>query len=514
MNTILAAIILTGLSANDPVPGTYLEINFAQGDSAGSGSDSEVLLIGNKTTGGAATVETIVYGPDSQVPLQTYNDAVQLFGQGSELHRMFMRFTALNKSTTLRAIVVAESTGAAATAVTTITNAATSNATMRIYMYEGFVDVPITSGDAANTVGANAVTYFNNEGDWGAVASFNSGTGVLTFTSKQKGLRGNQLRIQIALLSNGAAVGTALSALTADTFFTGGTTSDSNANALATIANAHYYYLTSAAGDATQLGALVTQIGQLATPIIGNRQRAIAASTDTLANATTIATGRNSARCEIVWSEKNPWPEAELAADHAAKITIFETKPNPRTNWCNFGQTDDDAPFQVVPAQRVHSVWPSRTSIASALNNGLSPIGVNPNGSTYLVNGITTRSLNGSINDYRIRARHKVTICDFFGDDLLIKTTLQFSGKRIGNDPVQGQRPPGPEVVTPILWRGAINTLIDVYDGNNLLQNVPDTKANTKVQREKTPPTRMSCRIPLAPIDNAEQFAIALDQVA
>lgn len=512
MNWILAAIVLTGLSANDPVPGAYLEVNFAQGQSAGSGSLTEVLLIGNKTTAGAAAVETDVYGPDSLMPLQTPQDAIYLFGRGSELYRMWLAFTSINTSVTVRAIVVAESAGAAATATTNIVTAAGADASLRVYAYDGFVDVPITSGDSVATMGANVVTYVNQMTDWGFTASFSSPT--VTFTAKQKGPRGNQIRIKLVMMTTGT-IGTTLSALTTETAFSGGTTADSNTNALATIANAHYYYLVSAAGDASQLGALVTQVGSQSAPIRGNRQRVIAASVDTLSNATTIATGRNSARAEILWSERNPLPEAELAADHAAKITAFEIRPKPRLNWVNFGDDAKTQAYQVTPAPRSQSFWPSRSSLVSALNNGLSPLGVHSNGRTYLTDRITTRSLNGSVNDYRIRDAHKVTVCDFFGDDLLAKTSTEFSGRTIMDDPKPSQpHVPGPEVVFPQLMRGSVISLLDEYEANDLIQNKDETIAGLICQRARNPRTRIETRIPLQPADIAKQYAFALDQVA
>lgn len=507
----LAAIILTGLAITDPVPGAYLEINFAQGQAAGSGSPTEVLLMGNMLSTGTATPDTEVYGPDTLVSLQTETDCINLFGAGSELHRMWRRFVKVNKDTTLRAIPITESVGAAATAAAVISSAATANGSIRIYLDEEFVDVAVTSGDAVDTIGANAVIEVNRKTHWPITASYNSGTDTLTFTAKQKGLRGNQLRIKIII---SAGITTDFSALKTDTAFSGGTTADSNATALTTIGSTRYYYIVSAAGDATQLGNLTTQVNTMSSPTTGIRQRVIGGSVDMLANATTIATGRNAARAEIAWLEKSQWTEAELAANEAAIITLLELKPNPRTNFCNFGQDAVTSQFWFVPAQRLKTAWPSRTSIKSALNNGLSPIGVLTNGSTYLVNRITTRSLNGAINDYRIRAAHKVTICDFFGDDLLVKTVLNFSGKRIADDPAQGQKPPGPQTVTPRLYKGAIFTLLEDYDGNGLIDNVQAVKDGTIVQREATPTTRISARIPMRPIDNAEQFAIALDQVA
>lgn len=502
------AIVLTGFSSDDPVPGAYLEINFAQGEAAGSGSPIEVLLMGNKLPGGAATVDTVVYGPDTPAPLQTETDAIALFGAGSELHRMFRAFTKVNQSTTLRALAVTEAAGAKATGTVTVTGAATGNGSARVWVHDEFVDVPVTTGDSVTAIASAIAAAVNQKTHWGITAS--SALGVVTLTAKQNGTRGNLIRY-VAVITPG--ITTAVSPGT-DTAFTGGATDDSNATALGTINPKRYYYIVPAAVDATQLGALSSQVGTQAAPITGIRQRVVAGSVDTLANAQSLATTLNNARAEIAWSEKSPWTPSEIAANHAAIVTLFETKPNPRTNFAGFGQDAVTSPFWRVPAARLATAHPSRTSIKSALNNGLSPIAVQANGATYLVNRITTRSLQGAQNDYRIRSAHKVTICDFFGDDLLAKTVLQFSGKRIAGDPVQGQRPPGGEVVTPTIYKGAVFRLIDDYDANDLLQNVAEIKARTVVQRETVPTTRMSARIPLQPIDNAEQFAIALDQVA
>ncbi len=441
------SISLTGLSANDPVPGAYLEVNFAQGDAAGSGSPIEVLLIGNKTSGGSATVDTVVYGPDSIVTLQTETDAINLFGAGSELHRMFRRFTKVNRDTTLRAIAVTESAGAQATGTYRFVGTATAAGSARLYLDEEYAEIAIDNLDISSDVATDMAAEINKKTHWPVTAAATA-TGIwgfVTLTAKQRGTRGNDIRYMPQISpSIGMSVPTAT-----DLAMSGGTTADSSTTALSTINPQKYYYIVSAANDATQLGALVTQIGTQAAPTTGIRQRAIAGSVDTISNTNTLATGRNSARAEIVWSEKSPWTPAELAADHAAKVTLFETKPNPRTNFAGFGNDAVTAPYHLVPRPRLDSAIPSRTNLKSALNNGVSPIAVNPNGSTYLVNRITTRSLNGSTNDYRIRDAHKVTICDFFGDDLLAKAALNFAGKRIAAPRTPGNRAHKPTEPAP-----------------------------------------------------------------
>jgi phage tail sheath gpL-like len=504
-----ASIVLTGLAANDPVPGNYLQINFAQGVSAGSSSPREVLLMGNASAAGSATRDTVVYGPDTQVPLQTEQDAINLFGPGSELHIMFRSFTAVNQATTLRAIAVTSSVGSSAVATITIAGGtATGNGNFRFFYDGTFYDCGIVTGDTVTVIATNICAVLNAV-TWLPFTANNT-AGVILLTAKIPGPRGNQIRYQCLLTSGITTTTTG----TTDTAFASGTTADSNVTALATIVASKYYRIVSAANDATQLGALATQVGLQAQPIVGIRQRAFAASGDTLANTITLATGINNARAEIVWEKSGPHLPCDLAANQAAVVSLFEDQgDSPRCNFSGFGNDAVTSAFWVIKASRDQTAFPTRNDIKSALNNGISPIGCNQNGSTYLVNRITTRSLSGSTQDYRIRDSHKVTICDFFSDDLLASINSQFGGKKISDDPPRGGRAPGSDVVTPTIFKGAIFNIISTYEKNDLLQNVPAIRAGIVVQRETNPATRMSSRIPLNTIDIFLQSANEVDQV-
>lgn len=504
----MASIVLTGLAANDPVPGVYVQTSFAQGPAAGDSSPRSILCIANKITAAAGTAGTVIYGPTSLVPLQTEDDMIALAGAGSEAHRMFRRIAAVNKDTEVNWVFVADPAGTAATGTVVIANAATGNGVHRLWVGDEFVETTITSGDTATAIGAAIAVSVNAKTHWPVTAG--ASTGTVTLTAKQTGPRGNWIRFQASITSGIATTTTAGT----DAFLSGGATADSNTTALSTILSKKFYYIVSAAEDATQFGALSSQVNTQAAPTTGIRQRCFAGSVDTLANATTVATGINSARAEVVWSEKAPWTPAELAANQAAIVALYETSPNPRTNFAGFGNDAETTNYWKVPKSRTDSAHPTRTSIKSALNNGLSPIGVNPTGTTYLVNRITSRSLSGSTADYRIRSSHKVTICDFFGDDLQAKLTLQNAGKRIANDPPRGARSPGPDVVTPSVCRIQVFALLNDYDQNDLLQNIDQIKEGTVIQREVTPSTRMGIRVPLQCVENLEQLAVDVQQVS
>jgi phage tail sheath gpL-like len=504
---MVASISLTGLASNDPVPGEYAEIAFAQGEASLGTATYATLLIGGKLSTASATTDTVVYGPDTAVSMTSESDAISLFGAGSELHRMVRRFLAVNTTSPLYAIAVADGYGAVqATGTVTVTGTATSGGSIRVFVADEFVDVGFVTGDTPTDIAADLEIAVNSKTHWPCTADANAG--VLTLTAKQPGERGNFTRYFAQVLPTTAGVSATPVASSA---MTGGSVADSNATALATISPERYYYIVSAAQDSTQLSALLSQVNTQALPVTGIRQRVFGGSVDTLANTITVVNNLNGARAEMIWLYQSDVVPGELAANNAAVYALEEAPAVPR---CNFDSYGDDA--------RTASNWkikaplsgakPTRSQIFAALNAGVTPIGVRKN-STYLVSRITTRYLNGATVDYRIRDAHKVTVCDRYVDDLIAKAAASLRGKTIANDPVRNEPTPGPSVVTPRVVKALIDRLSQDYAENDLLQNVTEVKANTQVIREAAPTTRMSARIPLQPIDVLHQVAFLVDQL-
>lgn len=506
----MADIVLTGLASTDPVPGVYLEINFAVGPGGGTASPREILVLGNKIAAGTGTASTVVYGPDTEDPLQDEGDAIRICGQGSEAHLMLREIYRINKNTAVRLLLVPEGgSSVAATGTITYTSAATANGTTRVYVSDEFVDVPFLSGDSVTSIATAVVAAINANLSWPVTAA--NTAGVVTITAKNGGLRGNFHMYQAKVFGTGIATTVTPSA---DTAMTGGSVADALTTPLATILGSRYYYIVAPQTDATSLGLIVTQVGNQATPTTGIRQYVQGAHTGTLAAGITLATTINAVRAEIGWQEQSPLGPARLAAKFAAVYSLEELATNPKTNFCGYGNDANTQPRWSVPAARSVGVRPSRASIKSALLNGMSAVGTNSNASTYIVNAVTTRTLNGATPDYRISRHHKRFICDAFSDDLVAKTVLQYSGRRIGDDPKQGDKVPGPQVITPKIYKGAVFRLIDDYAENDLFQNVPTIKSSTIVQRQVSNRAQLAVSVDLQPCDNSEQFALSINQVA
>ena len=503
----MADIVLTGLATNDPVPGEYVEVAFAQGVPSLANGVDYVLLMGNILSTGSGAVNTL-YGPDTPIPMTGIDDANLLFGESSELARLVSRFVKTNQTTPVYAIGVAEGGSAtAATGTITVTGPATGNGTLRIYVDDEFCDVGFVTGDSATTIATNAVTQITAKSSWRASAS--NVAGVITLTTKQKGLRANSLRYFARVIPfTGTGVGVTP---TTSTLATGGTVSDDVAAALAVVVARKFAYIVPAHVDATNLGKVLTQINTQAAPVTGIRQAMVAGSTDSLANSITIVDSLNSARSELIWQLEGDIPAGELAAHVCAAYMLYEAPSVPRLNFNFYGDADGE-PWFVKPA--LSGSAPTRGQIAAALNAGLTPIASRSASSAYLVKRITTRYKTGAVLDYRIRDAHKRVVCDRYADSLVAGAALRFRGKEIGDDPKNNEPLAGPRVVTPRVVKAFLDGVTDVYAGNDLLQNVPTIKAQTQVLRDSQNRQRMGARVPLQPIDILDQLAAKVDQVA
>lgn len=504
----MSDIVLTGLASNDPVPGDFLEVFWAQGPVSGANVTRSILLCANKTASGTATADTVIYGPDTVVQCSTEADVKTLFGSGSEMHIAWRRITKANPTTAVYCLAVAESAGTKATGTLTIATTATGAGTLRVLIGDFPVEVAIASGDTATVIATAFVAECNRFPFLPVVAS--NVSGVITFTAKNFGPRGNQIRFFAQIIA-AASIATTVSP-TVDTALSSGATLDSVVNALATIAGRFYYYQVWAQADSTNAPLITAQLDAQAAPLVGNRQRGYFGQVGSVSTANAAAVTANTALVEWAWSENNPRTALEIAALYAAVIALEEIPDNPRTNFAGYGLAAEESRWD-LPAPRADADAPTRAELVSALNNGVTPIGVTAGKKTYIVKRVTTRSLTAGVNDYRIRDAHKVTICHRFADDLLARIRLSYNGFRIADDPPRGKSLPGPRVLCPAMLRGNLNGLLEIYFGRSLIQNLDRTVANAVVQRSSANRARMETRVPLEPIDNFEQSATAIDQL-
>lgn len=509
-------INIIGLGPNAP-PGVYLQVQFAQGQTSLGNNQYAAIILANMASTGTAQSDGYIYGPNTLVPMNTVQDAIGLFGAGSPAMRMVNAFMKVNPNTPLFvAPVKAANGGAAATQSIVVGGPATASGTIRCNIVgDPPVDTAFLSGDTATVIAANMAANINAQVNLPVTAT--ATTGTLLLTAKVVGQRSNWLRGSARVL-NGAGV---TSSIVKPSFFTGGAGSDSYTNVLnflATNGQLYYYFITEAGCDSvdtTQFEAVHTQLDTLAQPTIGLRQRLVGGSVDSEANTLAVTTSVNDARAEAVWLQNSDTVPSELAANAVAAYTLFDAPPLSAAgvNFDGFGNDAVSAAFWNAVAAPLDGSAPSSSAIQSAVNSGITALRVEPGGRTSIVKRITTRFLNGSVNDFRITDAGKVTICDYLGNDLINLLVNRFPRKLIGNDPQPGQSPPGPNTVTPAMVENVVVEVLSQYASAGLIDG-PASISGLVVQRELSPTSRISIRIPLFTSDPLHTIGVSVDQVS
>lgn len=435
---------LTGVDPNDPIPGILREILFAQGLGGGANPTRTVLLYGNKTSAGSETAGEI------NLPIESRDNMIARFGRRSELRWMFEAYVAIDPDATIYAVAVAEGGSAAASTVTFTfaAGAATLRTNLIVEAMGRTTTVGIETADTAIVQAAAFAAAINDWEDSGmpftAAIGANPNEHVVTVTTSQLGPRSalilNQLRAYYQTSPTTTCTKASVTAGTTDDDFT-------TAYATAEAAGDFYYQVspkhTTSSASATDngVGEGAAYITSTALPNGGKGQQMIFGLVGTNAEAVTVATSVNNARCKFWHAENNPYWPGMIAATMAAVQRVQELL-HPSANFNGYTNSDS-TPF-FLPAPYASGDRPTKTEIRAALNNGVSSLNWTARGAAYVVRHITSRSHTGSSgqNDYRVREGHIPSAMDFFWDTLNQRYSVQKAAMPfVAADPVAGQKP-------------------------------------------------------------------------
>lgn len=464
-------ISLTGVNPSDPIPALYGEIRFAQGPGGGAAPERVVLIYGNKTSAGSETTNTI------NTPILDRADCIARFGARSEIRWEWEAFQSIPQQATVYAVAVPEPSSGSPTSATrtfTFATAATGATTLYIEWAGRVTTVGVATGDTAITQAAAAAAAILDWEEGGvpftAAVGSNPNDHVVTATASQLGERGEHVLNGIRMYY-GTSVGTTV---TAGTTSAGSGADDFSTAYDAAKAKGLFYYqinpkfaTTSPSSTDNGIGEGAAYITAAALPTEGKRQQMFFGLVGTQAQATTVATAVNNPRVKFFWSENNPMFPGMIAALHCAIIRQAEVAfAGANVN----GYTANAAIGRLYPMPAPYSSgdYPTRAELVACLNNGISPVAFDQQGRPTLVRHVTSYSLNGSSNDYRVREGHIPSALDNVLDEM---TRVYAAAKEAlplhsATDLTRGQRP-REGMMYPSYVSGIIRKVITDKSGEN-----------------------------------------------
>lgn len=300
------------IPANWRMPLYWVEVDSSK---AGLPIDTNpTLLVGIKRTASPGVVNVPVI-----VTQQAQADA--LFGRGSQLAGMFRAYFANNFASEVWAMPVAEGS-TAATFTTVVTGTATAAGTVHLYIGGRHVPVAVASGDTATAVGASIAAAVTADLD-SYVSAANS-TGTVTYTAREKGTYGNDLRVTDSYY--GAVGGEILPAgiTMTHTIPTIGAGDPTFTTAISNLGENQIEYVCMPFTDSTSMLAWETEFGFADTGRWGFVRQLyghiFTSVRDTVGNLITYGDTRNSPQMSVLGIEAtSPSPRWEWAAAYTAK---------------------------------------------------------------------------------------------------------------------------------------------------------------------------------------------------
>jgi hypothetical protein len=303
-----------GYPTNYKVPGIRIAVNLGVGSKSSGGAARKLLLIGNKLATGSMADNTPTFCPSP-------DDAAALTGAGSELHQGALAVFAQYTRPNLWLMSNAENGAAvAATATLLFAGTITVAGTLDVRINGRYIDqIVVATTDTGSTIATRVAAAINRKTNWNVTAS--PTTGTVTITLRNKGPRGNNTSVRaestatgLTIALNGGTPAASVSGRAGTGTATPGSGADDIQAALDAIFPKKYDRIAIAHTDSANIGKVKAHVNSAAAIMEGRRQQFLCATITDLATATTLATGQNAAREEIIWHYNGDQTTMEIAA--------------------------------------------------------------------------------------------------------------------------------------------------------------------------------------------------------
>ena len=451
------------------------------------------LLIGMMLDSGDAQANT-------PMQITSESQAIEAFGQGSQIARMFNAYFRNNTFNEVWALPVAEAAGGvAATHTVTVNGVAVASGTLSLYIAGQRVQVLVQKDEDAASIASNIADAITQIEDLPVTAT--SAAAVATLTAKHKGEFGNQIDIRLNYLGSLGGEKTPAGITVTMAAAVVGATNPDISDALANLSDEEFDYIGLAFTDATALNvmgeAMDDTTGRWAwsSQIYGH---VFSAHTASVAQLTTLGNSRNDQHMTIFGYHDSPTPPWEVSGMVTAQTHRAI-------------DNDPARPLQTLPL--IGFLAPSEESRFSLseknilLFDGISVLTHDKAGTTRIVRAITTYQVNSFSQPdpsyLDITTLYTLTyILRFYR----ARITQKFPRHKLADDGTLFG--PGQAIVTPNIARQELLAAYREMEYLGLVENYELFKQNLIVERNFNDPNRLDVLLPPDIVNQLRVFAV------
>lgn len=459
------------------------------------------LLVGQMLSTGTATLSV-------PVAIGTLAQAIDKFGQGSMLARMFAKFTRNNLAHEMWGLPVPEPVGGVkATGTITVSSAPTGAGTLHLYIAGQLVTVGIAATDTVAITANKIAAAMEEIEDLPVDATRVSGdTGVVSLSCKWKGTTGNDIDMRANY--KGTIGGELMPAGLVLSYsgsgkLTGGSGEPNMTAAIASLADEEYEYVAMPYTDGTSVDAWDAEYGFSDGGRWGWMRQMygmiFAAVRDSYSDLLVWGATNNQAVLSFMGvEEQSPSPVWEWAAAYAAKgARAFLNDPA--------------RPLQTLRLEGILGAPKHQRFTITELNSlagvGIATQKMGPNNEPQIQRETTAyqRNLYSQGDDAYELLTTLATLAKLVRNQRQVITS-KFPRHKLADDGTRFGL--GQKIVTPSIMRAELVAQYRIDEFNGLVENVRAFKQNLIVERDSNNPNRMNVLYPPDLINQLRIFAV------
>lgn len=464
------------------VPFVYVEFDSSRAFQGPSILRYKALLIGQRLAGSAR--------PELQIDkITSYDQAVNLYGAGSQLARMFKSWFANNNFTDVYGISLDDAGGGVdASGSFVIGGTATANGSLVVYIGGERIAVAVTTGMTATQIGDALVAAITS----GFPVTASNSVGTVTITAKNSGEAGNYIDLRANYNSGEelpAGVTLSINAMTS------GANNPLIQEVIDVIGDEWYNIICAPYSDATNLTAIEAELDSRFGPLRMIDGMYVTTRRGNLAALEAFGNGRNSKHVTCMHSEGVPTSGFEFASAYAGQLA-------------KEGQLDPARPFQTLelvgvipPAIEDRFTLQENNSL---LYDGVATFFVDNGGKVRIQRAITMYQTNAlGASDVAYLDVNTLLTLMYLRYDFRTQILNKYSRAKLGDDGVQVG--PGQQVMTPSLGKAEAINIFRGWESLGLVENIDQFKNDLVCIRSTTDVNRLEW---ILPPDLMNQFRV------